>query len=177
MRRLATLLELRLGRVGVVALGLLVACAGFWATGVRQADRAAAGLRSELAGLPASARQAARGGPTRPDDRLAAFYGNFGTREEAFAALQAIYAAAEQEGLELESGEYRVSREPGARLLRYQIVFPVKGSYPKIRRFVARALNEAPGVALDDLALRRDTAQSSALEARVQFTLFLGGAS
>jgi hypothetical protein len=170
---LSAKLERLLGRTGVVGAGVLVACAAFWFAGVQREEREAASLRGELARATAQPRAAAAGAQ-RGGASMANFYGYFASRDEAFAALQAIYAAAEVEGIDLETGEYRLGRERGSRLLRYQIVFPVKGSYPKIRRFVARALNEAPGVALDDLTLRRESAQSNVLEARVQFTLYLG---
>ena len=172
MTELGARLEHMLGRTGVVGAGLLVACAAFWFSGVQRIEREAAVLRAELA--LAGSQPRAGTGPRRSGELPANFYGYFASRDEAFAALQAIFVAAELEGLELETGEYRLGRERGSRLLRYQIVFPVKGSYPKIRRFVARALNEAPGVALDDLSLRRDSAQSNVLEARIQFTMYLG---
>lgn len=173
MNRVGEVLERVLGRAGIVGAGLLVACAAFWFAGVQQAEAEAARLREALAAA------AARPGPALrvnvgPAQSLANFYGYFGSRDEAFAALQAVFLAAEAEGLALETGEYRLARERDASLLRYQIVLPVKGSYRSIRRFVARALNEAPGIALDDLSLRRENVQSSALEARVQLTLFLG---
>lgn len=172
MNGVSARLERLLGRTGVVGAGLLVACAGFWFAGVQHADREARSLRAELVRAAAADRAAVRA--PQGIESLAGFYGYFATRDEAFAALQAIFGAAALEGLELETGEYRLGRERGSRLLRYQIVFPVKGSYPKIRRFVARALNEAPGVALDDLTLRRENAQANAVEARVQFTMYLG---
>jgi hypothetical protein len=173
-RVLSARLERLFGRTGVVGAGLLVACIAFWVSGVQRAEREAAALRAEL--QRAEPRPGAPGGASarRPADEPAAYYGYFVSRAEASAALQAIFVAAQLEGIDLETGEYRLGRERGSRLLRYQVVFPVKGSYPSIRRFVARALNEAPGVALDDLTLRRENVQSRVLEARVQFTLYLG---
>jgi len=166
------MLERGLGRTGVVGLGLLTACAAFWFAGVQRAERELASLRGELSASAAQPRSAARPrGATL--ESLGGIYGSFMSRDAAFAALQAIFAAAEVEGLTLETGEYRLVRDRGARLMRYQIVFPVKGTYPKIRRFVARALNEAPGVALDEFVLRRESAQAGALEASVQFTMYL----
>jgi hypothetical protein len=171
MNALARRLERSLGRTGVVGAGLLVAGIAFWLGGVQpmraSVDRLHAVLAQAERAAPARA-------PRRPEDALASFYGYFVSREEAFAALSAIYTAADAEGLSLDTGEYRLSRDRGARLLRYQIVLPVKGSYPKIRQFVARALNEAPGIALEDLSLRRENAQSNVVEARVQLALYIG---
>ena len=41
-----------------------------------------------------------------------------------------------------------------------------------VRRFVVRALNDVPGLALDEISIRRENAGSASIEARVQFTLF-----
>jgi hypothetical protein len=167
-------LERALGRTGALGAGLLAACAAFWLGGVAPAESRAAALRAALA--QSAARPAFAAGPVRgAEESLANFYGYFASQDDAFAALQDVFAAAAAEGLALDAGEYRIARERASPLMRYQIVFPVKGSYPKIRRFVARALNEVPGMALTDFALKRDSAQAATIEARVQLTLYLGG--
>src|SRR5262249_2272198 len=104
---------------------------------------------------------------------LAAFYRNLGSRGEAPAALRAVFDAAAAESLVIETGEYRFAREPGSKLVRYQMTLPVRGSYVSIRRFVVRALNEVPGLALDNLDLRRESVASRSVEARVLFTLYV----
>jgi hypothetical protein len=170
---LQRLIERRLGPAGAVGLALLAGCLAFYWSGVRPAAAEVAALRAELE----RAAQAAARSP-RPEaasvQALARFYGRFSAPAEVLGALDAVFSAAARERVALDTGEYRVTRERGARLHRYQIVFPVKGSYRAVRRFVARALNNVPGLALDDLALRRESIGSPVVEARVQLTLYMG---
>jgi hypothetical protein len=173
MKRLQRLLERSLGPAGVLGLALLAGCLAFYWGGVRPLAGEVAALRAELEQVAGNAR---REGPRQasPYEALARFYGRFAAPAEVLGALDAVFTAAAREQVALDAGEYRVSREEGARLARYQIVLPVKGSYRSIRRFVVRALNNVPGLALDDLALRRDTTMSANVEARVQLTLYMG---
>ena len=165
------LLERHLGVAGVAGIALLVACAAFSAAGLRPALAERAALRAELE------RAASGGAAAQPgrfaEEALAGFYGMLGGRDEAAAALRSVFDAAAVEGLAVELGEYRLAPQPGSKLLRYQIVLPVKGSYGAVRRFVARALNDVPGLALEGLDLRRESVSASAVEARVQLSLYL----
>jgi hypothetical protein len=168
-------LRRHLGAAGVVGAALAVACAAFYAGGVVPQDARIAELRAELAQAERAGERKGgrRAAAPAAEDRLARFYGYFDSQRDMSAALQAVFDAAEREGVELVTGEYRLARESGARLVRYQIVFPVKGQYPKVRRFVARALHEVPNLALEDITLRRESVGEAAVEARVQLTLYL----
>jgi hypothetical protein len=173
MKRLQRTLERSLGPAGVVGLALLAGCIAFYWGGVRPVAGEVAALRTELERVTSDAR---RETPRQADshEALARFYGRFAAPAEVLGALDAVFNAAAREQLALDAGEYRVTREQGARLQRYQIVLPVKGSYRSVRRFVVRALNNVPGLALDDLALRRESTTSTSVEARVQLTLYMG---
>jgi hypothetical protein len=173
MKRLQRMLERSLGPAGVLGLALLAGCLAFYWGGVRPVAGEVAALRAELEQVAGHARREAPR-QANPHEALARFYGRFAAPAEVLGALDAVFNAAAREQVALDAGEYRVSREQGARLARYQIVLPVKGSYRSIRRFVVRALNNVPGLALDDLALRRDSTTSANVEARVQLTLYMG---
>jgi Tfp pilus assembly protein PilO len=90
--------------------------------------------------------------------------------------LGKIHAAARSKGLALRSGEYRLERAADQRFARYQITLPVVGSYAQIRGFVGQVLADVPAAALEDITLRRESASSPSLEARIRLTLYLGGA-
>jgi hypothetical protein len=169
--RLQRWLEKRLGVAGVVGVALIAGSAAFYYAGLLPAASQRAVLRAELEREAHGLRLARSLGG---GDRLGAFYGSFGSREGAPAALRSVFEAAAAEGLAIETGEYRLAGEPGSRLVRYQMVLPVKGSYVAIRRFIVRALNEVPGLALDGLDIRRESVASRAVEARLQLTLYLG---
>lgn len=173
MSALQAFLERSLGTAGVIGVALLAGCLAFYGAGVRPAEAEAQALRDSLAG-------AARNAPDkrlRPGDTaetLARFYGAFRAPADALGALEAVFAAAAREQVAIDVGEYRVARERGARLNRYRIAFPVKGTYVAVRRFVARALHEVPGLALEDLSMRRERIDAQVVDARVQLTLYLG---
>jgi hypothetical protein len=91
----------------------------------------------------------------------------------AAAALRRLFDAAEQAGLQLAQGEYRLTEVKDAPLRRYQLSLPVAGGYPEIRAFVAQALNADPALALTAIQLRREQIENPALEALLNFTLYL----
>jgi len=94
-------------------------------------------------------------------------------QQTATAAIDRIYAAAEQEGLSLARGEYSLVVEPGMGLAQYQILLPVHGTYPQIRRFVGTALEAVPALGLDDVALQRKNIGDAQVDARLRMTLHL----
>ena len=71
----------------------------------------------------------------------------------------------------LEAGEYHVVNDSDARLTRYQVRFPLKGGYVRIRGFVAAAMDDIPSMTLDEFSIRRASISASEVEARVQFGL------
>lgn len=95
---------------------------------------------------------------------------------EAAAALRRLYEAAEESGLELVQGEYRMqeSREEGVR--QYQFMLPVYGSYADVRKFLALALNNEPALALNSMQMRREAIEETDLDVALSFTLYLGTA-
>lgn len=173
MSALQSFLERSLGTAGVLGVALVAGCLAFYWAGVRPAQAEVEALRESLA-RAARAAPAGRGAPRDAGESLARFHGFFRAPEDALGALEAVFAAAAREQVAIDTGEYRVARERGAHLNRYRIAFPVKGSYVAVRRFVSRALAEVPGLALDDLAMRRDRIDAATVEARVQLTLYLG---
>ena len=53
------------------------------------------------------------------------------------------------------------------------MVLPVKGSYPQVKRFLAQAMRDTPGLALDSISLQRDQGGAQALEVQLRFTVFM----
>lgn len=63
--------------------------------------------------------------------------------------------------------------DPKTQLARYQIVLPVRGSYPQIRGFLKALLAQLPTVVLEDLELQRKRIGDRELNGRVRMTLYL----
>lgn len=165
-----------LGLPGVLGVGVLAAVLAYGGAGMLPMERELQAMRDDVRRIEAerasgpSARDLATADPSL---LLAGFYRYFPASKDLPGTVLAIHERASAEGLALDTGEYRLTREPSLRMLRYQITLPVKASYPKVRRFIERTLFEVPGLSLDDVSLRREAIGEAAVEARVQFSLFL----
>lgn len=108
--------------------------------------------------------------------QLAAFYAFFPGTDALTAALGKLYDAAAKQNLELDQGEYRLVPTPEGRLVRYDIVLPVKGSYTRLRGFIAQALRDNPSLALEGVNFNRQTAIDIGVDAQVRMTLYMRAA-
>lgn len=167
MRRLNALL-VRLGAPGVLGLGLLLACIGFYVSGLAPLERelgaqraGAEALRTRSSYQPASASSDAR--------ELHHFFGLFPTLDRMSEQLGRIYALARRQGLELTQGEYRL--EKGAGLWSYRVILPLRGSYAQVRGFVTAVLSKDPVASVDALRLERGKPDDTALDAKLRLTL------
>lgn len=88
--------------------------------------------------------------------------------------LGRLHNVAVAQGLVLTQTEYRSATNPGGKLTRYQIDLPAKGTYPEMRRFLAQAGREIPGLALDGMSFERREIRDEVLDVRFKFTLFIG---
>jgi hypothetical protein len=161
----------RLGMPGIAGVGVLAACAAMYLSAQRPLEERAGALREALA--RAEARAARGAAPLTPEQGLEAFYGHFATGVTAEQWLQRLFALARRQALELPQGAYRYNRISSERLARYEVTLPVRGQYPKIRRFIAAALNDIPVASLDRVSFERKRAADTQVEATIRFTLFL----
>ena len=162
-----------LGPVGSAGFGLLVLAAGFYAgTVLPQAWRLEALQREAVAARPATG--PARDTPRTPARELAAFYAYFPAADELPEILQAVYHAARRQDLTLERGEYKVTRPASGGMFEYQLTFPVKGTYPQLRKFLQRALAEVPALGLESIQLERQKVGDTVLDAKITLAIHLG---
>lgn len=164
-----------LGLPGVVAAGLLVLAAAVWFGLVLPVHGEADRLRDERARLDRQAREAgaSAGAPLGVREQLAEFRSRFGDEKGLSAALASLHAVARQHGVQIEQAEFRLSSDAREPLSRYAIVLPVKADYRAVRRFTQDALGRLPGLALEELSLRRGDARASEVEAQLRFVLFI----
>ena len=167
--RLEALLR-RLGPAGVVALGILVACAAFYTEALRPAQEEAAAQRAALE------RQRSRT-PYRPvsiDSRaedLRRFHALFPQASELNAQVEQLHRLARRSGLDLAQGEYRLERRTSG-LWAYRVTLPVRGSYGQLRDFLSAVLKDVPIASIDALRFERKRAADTQLEAQVRLTLY-----
>lgn len=161
----------RLGRPGVVAIGIALFAAMGWLSAVAPLESRRESAEKRLAELQSAARPGthARG---QGDTGLERFYAFF-RGHSAADRLEAVHALAREAGLQLKQGSYRFSAGQGERLARYEMTLPVRGSYAQIRRFLARLLNEVPVASLDQVAFEKKRADDPHVEAQLRLTVFV----
>ena len=108
-----------------------------------------------------------------PQQQLAAFEQRFAGERSIAPFVARLQAAAQRRGFVLDQAEFKLTSEPAEPLARYSILLPVKADYRALRRFTHDALQEMPGLALDEVNLRRSDPKSPLLEAQMHFVLFL----
>ena len=117
--------------------------------------------------------------PEQPNtEALKRFYARFPVAESLPNCLRLIDNIALKQHLTLNRGDYKLTQIKQLQtnqgtLVRYEIVLPVIGQYTQIRQFAAQVLHELPALALMDLQLKRESAQSPTVEARLIFVLLL----
>lgn len=169
----------RLGYAGIAGIALIVFAAIYWVMTLRPHAAELGALHADADVLQQRLRAAqnvAQSGKPGPAEQLAAFYAFFPQPATWPEWLGKINKAAVAKGVQLQSGEYKLERAAGAKLVRYQLTLPVQGSYGQVRAFIAEVLAQVPAAVLEEVSLKRERADSPQLEARIRFALFLGGA-
>ena len=110
-------------------------------------------------------------------EEIAEFYKQFPAGASLPKWLMLIDTTALKRHLVLNRGDYKLTQSKQGQLQRYEIVLPVSGGYIQIRQFIADVLQQLPALALSDLQIKRDSAMSPIVEARLVFVLFLQGNS
>ncbi len=157
---------LALGLACVIAVGALVEPKY---TDAQQLD-ASSDLLAQRATTEAMSTAAA---DATPQQQLATFAQRFAGERAIAPSVARLQAAAQRRGFVLDQAEFKLASEPAEPLARYSILLPVKADYRALRRFTHDALQEMPGLALDEVNLRRSDPKSPLLEAQLRFVLFL----
>jgi hypothetical protein len=158
----------KLGTLGVVGFGVLLACGGFYASALVPLQEEMAAQRLALENLRART-------PYRPvsnnrAEELRRFYNLFPPSSELTAELERMHRIARGAGLDLAQGEYRLERR-AAGLWAYRVTLPVRGTYPQLRGFLAAVTKDMPIASIDALRFERKKAADTQLEAQVRVTL------
>ena len=166
---------IRLRWPGLSGLALLLFAAGAVGIVIHSGRQRVQALDAEVANLASRLGQrGSLGAAPSGRGQLSNFYAFFPLIENVPELLGRVQRAAQNNRLLLKKGEYKLSREADFRLARYEITLPVSGDYASVRSFVNEVLQAVPSAALDELALKRESAEQPELEARVRFSLFLG---
>lgn len=107
------------------------------------------------------------------EDPMADVQRQLPAQPQATEAIERVYRLAKAEKISLSRGEYALGVDPETRLARYQIVLPLRGSYPQIRRFLQALLAQMPALVMEDIDLQRKRIGDSELTGRIRMTLYL----
>jgi hypothetical protein len=168
-QRIEALLR-RLGTPGIIGVGILLACAGFYVSALAPLEQEAAAQRLALERLNARTpyRPIASGGRA---DELRRFYSVFPDAADLTDELERLHALARRSGLDLAQGEYRLERRPSG-LWAYRVTLPARGSYGQFREFVGAVLKNMPIASLDGLRFERKKAVETQLEGQLRLTIY-----
>ncbi len=160
----------RLGGSGVIGIGVLLACAGFWVS-------ALAPLVEELAAQHLALERLRARAPYQPvsaaggrEAELRRFQSLFPAAAALTDELERLHRLARRAGLDLAQGEYRLERR-AAGLWSYRVTLPVRGSYPQLRDFVGAVLKDMPVASIDALRFERKKALERQLDAEIRLTI------
>ena len=166
----------RMGRSGVLAIGILAVCPAFYFSAIRPlqarldtARNSAIKLNEQLA----LAGKSPEGTKLSTEDQLTVFYQNFPGERNSSHWLGKLVALAANRGLSLNDGEYKATRDKVGKLLRYQMTFPVTGQYPQIRKFLTDLPDTLPAVALENVQFERQKVTDPSVEAKIKLVLYL----
>lgn len=165
----------RLGWPLLAGTGLLLLALLYGTSLVPQWQQVGA-LRDQHAQLAEQVRQLKRGErqvAVQAADPLQDLHRQLPAQPQATEAIERLYALARAEKITLARGEYALGVDPKTRLARYQILLPLRGSYPQIRRFLHALLGQMPALVLEDIDLQRKRIGDSELTGRIRMTLFL----
>jgi len=164
-----------LGLPGWVGLALLAGCVGLWWGGAQplseqtlRLDHESVQLRQRLATAPLAAPEA-----NGPREQLDQFGKRFSGEPGIAPALRRLHLLARRHGVSIQQAEFKYVNETAEPLARYTIILPVSAEYPALRRFSRALLRDLPGLALEEVNLRRSDPGTSRLEAQLQLVLFL----
>ncbi|MDT8363935.1 MAG: type 4a pilus biogenesis protein PilO [Nitrosomonas sp.] len=107
------------------------------------------------------------------DQALQVFYDFFPRSDSSAFWVNELDKIAKNRGIEVIRGDYRLVLEKEAKLARYEIQLPVRGSYPQLRAFIADALQMIPALALASVAIKRENIQTGRIDANLGMYLYL----
>lgn len=171
----ASLWSARLGPIGQLGLGFAVLGATFYLCSVVPGQADLQKGQDTMSGLRERVMQEAgrsMPAPAGPGEELDRFYQMIPPDSEISQALRQVYRISAQQGLQLEQAEYRVAAEGQGRLFRYEVAFPVMGTYPQIRLFLRQVSAEVPFTVPDKVNFDYQDPKSGQVRATIRLLLY-----
>jgi len=169
------------GWPGVVGAGMLAACSAFYVSTIEPARARLNETHESVISVQERVKLAANGlnpkGQDRSDltpaEQLAEFYRIFPNEKNMLPWLQKVFDLAETHGIRLNQGEYKVTRDRVGKLVRFEMILPVRSEYPQIRKFLNSLRAEIPILSMEHLQFERQKVNDSEVEAKIRLALYL----
>jgi Tfp pilus assembly protein PilO len=164
------------GWPGMVGIGLLVMCGAMYFSAIQPARINLEEARRNAISMQEKVKLAANGlshNQLSPAEQLAEFYRAFPDEKNLQPWLEKIFIVAQNSGVRLDKGEYKVTRDRVGRLMRFQVTLPIRSEYPQIRKFLSGLRSEIPIIALEHLEFERQKIGESLVEAKIILALYL----
>ena len=156
----------RIGSAGVGAIGLLAAALLFSNFMVKPLEQKNLSLQE------AATRQGRKADAGQSGEKVAAVYEYLRKEEDTTDWLAKLHGIGTATGIQMRTASYRTQPTEG-RIVRYEIVLPVAGSYGQIRDFLKRAALEIPVLSIDQVTLKKDEKKGGAIHAEMRLTLHM----
>jgi Tfp pilus assembly protein PilO len=156
----------RIGVAGVAAIGLLAAALLFSNFMVKPLQE------KNLSLTEAASRSARKADNAQSGAKVAAVYEHLRKEEDTTDWLAKLHGIGTATGIQMRTATYRMQPTEG-RIVRYEIVLPVAGSYGQIRDFLKRAALEIPVLSIDQVTLKKEEKKGAALQAEMRLTLHM----
>jgi Tfp pilus assembly protein PilO len=168
----------QLGLLGTLGLLGLIICLVMGLTSLLPEEQALQQKTQALAWLSQQPAQSAQAQPQLPklndEEALKKFYGQFPPVGEVSKVLAQIHQLAQAKGISLVVGEYKLAPDANnPRLMRYEIIFPVQGSYKNLKAFIASASEQFPTLGLAEVNIKRETVKDTAVQIKLSYALLL----
>ena len=161
----------KIGPTGLVALALLAVAVLFSNLVVTPLEQRSQAIKENAGRQGRGTPAVAPGG-----DKVAAVYGFLEMPEDTTDWLAKLHGIGTATGVQLKSASYR-THQTESRIVRYEIVLPVSGSYGQIRDFLKRAALEIPVLSIDQVTLKKEERKGAtpqaALQAEMRLTLHM----
>jgi len=164
----------RSGWPGVVGIGLIAFALAFSYSAAQIQDAREAGLVAErtdlmkVAAAPVGSRSSDRA-------RLNDFYARFAKASELASVLADVHLSAQRRGLLPQRADYRSAVVTGTPLVRISATLPIEGGFDALYAWLGEVMRDHPGVAIDQMSLKRESGRSTTISADVRLSVLVRG--
>jgi hypothetical protein len=104
--------------------------------------------------------------------QLASFHTWLPPFEQSTGDLRKLFEIAKASRIQLPKGDYALKQNDSRRVVRLDVVLPIRNAYRDVRGFVAATLDALPHASLAELRMERTAANVEPLDARLRITLY-----